>query len=581
MIEILFINPTRKLALNQEVNGTMLLATKLLQAGFETDILRFGQVKGCNQDYSLFITEMTDRIIQIAPKCVSFYTLWPDYHVMLRIAKEVKKRNKEIYMVFGGPQSSVTAKDTITAMEFVDFICTGEGENVVVPFFEAVLRNNGAGLEKIPGLYYRKNGEVVFNDMEIPLCDLNALPYWDDRLYLKNSEPNITSGKYWMPIDVGRGCPFSCTFCCSSRFWRRAYRLKSPERIIQDIHHYNEKFGIKNFLFSHDAFTVNRKLISDICDRIIESGLDITWKCTARIDCITEELVLKMKQAGLTQIEFGIETGSQRMQKLINKKLELENAKKMVAFLLKNKIDVGLFFMYGFPEETEQDLNETLELLFSFVDMGVSYTSMSFCLFNPTTVMTEKYYDQLVFDPDIKILTRQIFGHAEEVQVIKDNKAIFPFFYHLNTPLRNEYQHLRFLVNIYRHFPNSMRYLRKLYNGDNLKFYRDFYHNNFSCFEDPAYIIECIRERPLEMLDNMMKDLDVPNRQQLRALMKFDFNAQKVFSSTENVSIQETYDFRYVDFKLKLPLEQFGEGQTEILLEKVNGVKNLKIVRIG
>lgn len=584
MSDIVFVNSTDVLSLSYETNGTMILATKLLQAGFDTKIIRFCQIDSYKKDYPLFIRDITDRILETEPMCVSFYTLWPYYHIMLRIACELKKRRSDIITVLGGPQASATANATMTVADYVDYICTGEGENTVVPFFQAVFENDMEKLACIPGLYSRgDNGVVAPHNIDIPLCDLNTLPYWDERLYINDvdlNSPRYTSDTYFMPIDVGRGCPFNCTFCCSSRFWRRAYRLKSPERIVEDILYFNKKFGINSFLFSHDAFTTNKQLVTKVCNHILDSGLDIKWKCTSRIDCLTEDLVLKMKQAGMVRIELGIESGSPRMQQLINKKLNLDNAKSMVAFLLKNKIHVSLFFMYGFPDETEQDLNDTLELFFTMIDMGVQYASMSFCKFNPSTQITNACFDQLVFDPSIKILSRGVFGYDEELQIIKENKAMFPFFYHLKTPIRNEYQYLFFLVHLYRQFPNSIRHLRKLYNGDNLKFYRDFYNNNLSFFEkDMAFAVEGFDTYPLEILYNTIRDFNPPYIQQLKALLRYDYNVQRISKSKNNISVQETYDFSYIDFKLKLPIEQYSDGKTEILLQKINGVTSMKVLK--
>ena len=238
MVDVLFINSTDKLELKSEANGTMILATLLLQSGIHAKILRFCQFERFNKNYSAFIKGITEEIISISPKCISFCALWPYYHMMLRIAREVKALNPNITVVFAGPQASFTASATMEAMDYVDFICTGEGENTVVPFFTAVLNNDLEGLKSIPGLYYRSNNIVCFNSDEIPLCDLNTLPHWDDRLWANDyteSAENLSSPSYYMPIDAGRGCPFKCTFCCTSSFLHRTYRMKSAKRIIDDI----------------------------------------------------------------------------------------------------------------------------------------------------------------------------------------------------------------------------------------------------------------------------------------------------------------------------------------------------------
>jgi pyruvate-formate lyase-activating enzyme len=455
----------------------------------------------------------------------------------------------------------------------------------VVPFFHTLLREDGANLGSVAGLYYRKDGNVVHNELDTPLCDLDTLPYWDDRLcaiHFEHPEESWSSSNYFMPIDAGRGCPYNCTFCCTSHFWRRTYRLKSPDRIVADIRHYKEKYGIRTFWFSHDAFTINRNLVAQVCDRILEEGLDIKWRCSSRIDCVNEDLLLKMKESGLVEIELGIETGSKRMQKLTNKNLDLERAKRIIAFMLKNGIRVSLFFMYGFPEETEEDLADTLSLLFDFVDSGVQHVGMSFTRFNPATDITERFGEQLVFDPDMKILARGFtFGYEEELDTIRNNREIFPFFFHLNTPVRNEYQYLHFLVRLYQQFPKTIRHLRGLYKGDNLKFYRDFYNNNLPYFErDMLYTAQGIKVHALDMLSNTIKDFDLPYIAQLKALLRFEFNANQVDQAENGMSIREIYDFNYIDFKMQLPIEMYCDGKTEILMENKNGEFSMQVLQI-
>ena len=567
MSDVLFVVPIKDLSISAEVNGTLLLATKLLDAGIDTDILRFCQVDSYLTDYDTFIGDIVERIVSMQRKAVSFFTLWPYYHTMLRIARVLKERQPDIVTVFGGPQSSATAKATMEAMPFVDYICTGEGESTVVPFFTDLLAGKKPD---VAGLWYQDGGVPKFTGGEIPLSNLDELPRWDERLYLPlydTSDPDLRSRYYYMPIDAGRGCPYSCTFCCTSHFWRRTYRLKSPERIVSDIRYFNEKFGIRSFWFSHDAFTTKKQLVSQVCDHILETGLDIVWKCTARIDCISEELILKMKQAGLIHIELGIETGSKRMQKLVNKNLDLDRARKMIRFLLDNGLTVGLFFMYGLPDETEEDLAQTLDLLFDLQDMGVTHTSMSYCKFNPATAITEKHFDELVLDPDIKIIDRGIFGFENELQTIVDNKEIFPFYYHLDTPVRRNYQYLHFFVYLYEQFRQPMRELRRLYNGDVLRFYRDFYEGNLPCFEkDIFYAQECVNTQPIRMLENGMDRLDYPAIPQLKGMLRFMQDLKTVTESEQNISLIRSYSFDYRDYQAGKPIEEYRPATCNMLL---------------
>ena len=579
-MDILFINATEELSMRKEVNGTLLLATKLLDAGFEVGILRFEQVESFGGDYTSFIKDMTRAILDRKPKCVSFYSLWPDYHIMLRLAKELKQADSEIVTVFGGPQASCTAEVTLKTMPFVDYINTGEGENTVVPLFNGILRGEG-DLNVIPGLHYRKDGQLFHNNELVPLCDLDSLPYWDDRL-LPMEDPEVLKDQYYfMPIDIGRGCPYSCTFCCTGYFWRRVYRMKSTDEIIADIKYYKEKYGIRSFWFTHDAFTVNRKLVTEICDRILEEKLDIVWRCSARLDCISEELILKMKQAGMVRMSFGVETGSPRMQKLINKHLDLKKAKGLVDFLLKEQIWVGLYFMYGFPQETEEDLNQTLEMAYSMIDAGVHYVSMFYCKFCPNTGLTEEYGDQLVFDENARMNLRGIYGYQEEKELLQSSRELFPFYFHLHTPVRDEYQYLAYLEKLYATGPRQLKQLRNLYHGDNLRFYREFVAANLQWFEgDLDKLEEKLDSDPLELVLNLVQSLDHPKKVQLADLLKLSYRARQISRAKEDTSLRDTYHFNYVDLSMKRPIEEYNPGKTEILLQKVDGKFELKVLQI-
>ena len=579
-MDVLFINATEELSMRKEVNGTLLLATKLLDAGFEVDILRFEQIEGFGGDYTSFIKNMTQAILSRKPKCVSFYSLWPDYHIMLRLAKELKQADPQIVTVFGGPQASCTAETTLKTMPFVDYINTGEGENTVVPLFCGILRGEG-DLNGIPGLHYRKDGQLFHNNELVPLCDLNTLPYWDDRL-LPPEDPELLKDQYYfMPIDIGRGCPYNCTFCCTGYFWRRVYRMKSTEEIIADIKYYKEKYGIRSFWFTHDAFTVNRKLVTEICDRILEEKLDIVWRCSARLDCISEELILKMKQAGMVRMSFGVETGSPRMQKLINKNLDLKKAKGLVDFLLKERIWVGLYFMYGFPQETQEDLNQTLEMAFSMIDAGVHYVSMFYCKFCPNTGLTEEYGDQLVFDENARMNLRGIYGYEEEKELLQSSRELFPFYFHLNTPVRDEYQYLAYLEKLYATGPRQLKQLRGLYQGDHLRFYREFVAANRKWFEgDLDELEKKLDSDPLELVLNLVNSLDHPKKVQLADLLKLSYRARQISRAKENSSLRDTYHFNYVDLSMKRPIEEYSPGKTDILLEKMDGKFELKVLNI-
>src|SRR5262249_8992500 len=121
------------------------------------------------------------------------------------------------------------------------------------------------------------------------------------------------------PLELGRGCPFSCTFCSTNDFFRRRFRLKSPAHMIAEMRRVKETYGIDSFELVHDMFTVDRKRVVEFCEALIASQEEFTWGCSARTDCVDEELIAFMARAGCRGIFFGIETGSRRMQRIIDK----------------------------------------------------------------------------------------------------------------------------------------------------------------------------------------------------------------------------------------------------------------------
>lgn len=583
MMDVLFVTPTEKLKLNCVSNGTMLLGTKLLQAGFSVDIIRFGQFSSYKIDYQAFISEITGQILERKPRCVSFYTLWPYYHISLRIASEIKRLNPEIIVVFGGPQSSATAEETMKTFAYIDYVCTGEGENTVVPFFTEILHNHAADLASVPGLCYRQGKEIARNTQDITLCNLDELPHWSDRLinWDPNEEEDIRSDNYMMPIDAGRGCPYSCTYCSTSNFWRRTYRLKSAQKIIDDILYYHNKFGITSFMFSHDAFTSNKKLVAEVCDKIIQENLHITWSCSTRIDCLTEDLVKKMVQAGLQSINVGIETGSPRMQKIINKRLNLEYAKKMIGVLKENKLAVGLYFMYGFPEETEEDLNQTMELLFDLLDQGVNRATLGFCHFSPATQMTLDNLDELTFDENYKIIFRGIFGGPEEIEMLRSNKIIFSTFYNLRTEMREKYQNLFYFKYIYDKYRASMQFLRKYYRGDNLAFFHTFNKYIVPFLDQVKITSDMVKTGIFDIANKAIADIQEPFAKQLLAMLSFEHDVKKIKYSNTDCSIDKEYDFCYLDYLEKLPIEEFSEYKSRLLIQKKDGRISVEMLEIS
>ncbi len=476
MRDILFITPTGEQNILKESVGPLLLATILRQKGIESHILSFSAF-GDQSDYPAFFARGMELICDKQPKILSFYTRSDCYHIMLAMAEEAKKR-LNCTVIFGGPQGDIIARETMEEIPYIDYICCGEGETTVYPLFSSILQ--GQADLSVPGLVYRKDGQVCVNPRPALVEDLDTIPFLDYSIFPEDAciDPKIA-----FPIDVGRGCPFGCTFCSTKTFWGRKYRLKSPARIVEELQHYNKLFGVRHFVFQHDMFTMNKKLVAETCRLIKELPFRATWSCSARLDCVDKELIDTMKDAGLLHIYFGIETGSPRMQKLVNKNLKLEGIQELLDYTHDKGIKITASFIYGFPEETEEDISYTLDLAAKLILMGKITVQMHRCAFLPGTALFEQYKEELVPTEEICDMTGAL-GVQESRELFAKHPRLFMYFNEYHTELREKLRYLPLFLDVLEGQPLVYRYyLEKYPREDKIRLYFDFVEANREVLE--------------------------------------------------------------------------------------------------
>jgi hypothetical protein len=234
---------------------------------------------------------------------------------------------------------------------------------------------------------------------------------------------------------LGRGCPFSCTFCSTNDFFRRRFRLKSPAQMIADMRRVRETYGIGSFELVHDMFTVDRKRVVEFCEALIESGEPFIWGCSARTDCVDEELIALMARAGCRGIFFGIETGSARMQKVIDKGLELNDSAERVRSCDRHKINTAVSLMAGFPDETMSDLRRTAAF---FVDsLRFDHADPQLSILSPLadTPITRQHKDSLLLNDDAADMSyRGWRQESADHALIAAHPEIFSSFYSVPLP---------------------------------------------------------------------------------------------------------------------------------------------------
>ena len=476
MADVVFVTPNIGGAMVEESLGTLQLATILQEKGISCELLPFFKI-GDVDDFEHFIENALSLLQQRKCRIVSFYTRCDSYHIVLRIAQRLKERCKEMYTVFGGPQSDIVSEETVRQLPFVDFVCCGEGETTIYPFFRSLL--SGTPDLSVPGLVYREGDQVRKNPRPALLEDLDSLPMVDYSLL----GPMEGEGDHPMSIDVGRGCPFGCTFCSTKSFWGRKYRLKSPQRICDEVKLYHQRCGGSLVEFAHDMFTMNRAKVIETCRLLKQLDFPLKWCCSARLDCVDEELINIMADAGMISIYFGIETGSPRMQKLIHKNLDLESAQKLVEYTASKGVYVTTSFIYGFPEETEEDLSMTMDLMSRIMRTPKAKVHAHLCAFMAGTELSRRYREELT---PTQVYSDQTGEHAVEAckDLILGYPELFQHMLEYKTPLRTALRHFALFFRVWTQLRPVYQYFLTKYPANRLiDLYYDFVEANQEVLE--------------------------------------------------------------------------------------------------
>ena len=207
--DIVFISPSFAPILKEESIGTLILAKKAKLAGYNVEILRYWQSDMLSSKrYTSWSKDFIKQIMERRPTVVSFYCRCTDYHICIDLAKKIKEISNTT-IIFGGPQAELVSVKTLEGFEFIDYVACSEGENTIIPFLKYVINGYGTK-EDILGLCYRNDsGRVVQN----PFPTLLPNDYKRGYSYYDMIPRSIVAESQSLTIDVGRGCPFACTFC--------------------------------------------------------------------------------------------------------------------------------------------------------------------------------------------------------------------------------------------------------------------------------------------------------------------------------------------------------------------------------
>lgn len=459
-----------------------------------------------------------DYILSMSPRVVGFNTICNSFITAVQICMKIHAKAPEVRIIFGGPHATLTAEECLRDLDFLTLVCLGESEYSIVPVIRALL--DGTPLDGVPGIAWRKDGKTVLN----PCCELVPAERLTDYTVIDYGE-DFRSLTVPHSIEGGRGCPFHCTFCSTSIFWQRNFRIKPVEILLGEMDRCHEEMGTVVFAIEHDMFTANRKTIVEFCNRLIERGSPYYWKCSSRVDVLDEELIGLMARAGCVYMFLGIETGSARMQKIIHKNLDLKNAAEMVKCLIRNHYTVSASFIYGFPEETEEDFLESVHMLEEFLLAGVDNLQFHPFMLLPGTEETATVKDRAIFNErevDLSIYNRRVINE-ESRELIRKYKDIFIQYYSFDSAVRKKYPWFEVIFAMtslhWNNYKNTFATLTvkvgltELY----LKYedlFRDFYYR-FNDYDYSDNLLQIIR-------DALKKIVAAENDEELSEIFRYE-----------------------------------------------------------
>lgn len=325
-------------------------------------------------------------------------------------AKKVKQTNPNCKLIVGGSHVISLDKSILGYYPFIDVIVRGEGEETVLD----LVKNRP--YKEILGITWRNNEKIVQNhdrpfikDIDSLYCDYSLLPH--PSKYGKDIEsPKDLRNLTTLPIIPSRGCPFHCTFCAASACWKGTYWGVTPGELIRRMEYLVAQYDIQYFRFFDSLFTANRKRVLKFCDLLKKSEMDIVFKIEARVD-VDKEVFEALRKVGCRAISIGLESGSNRVLKRINKCTTRQQIEKTIETLRKLDYWIIGFCMVGLPDETIDEYLKTLELL-KYVDLH-SFSKMELFPGIP-------FYDELKRKGEVNDDIWFKEGYGDHVYYVKD-----------------------------------------------------------------------------------------------------------------------------------------------------------------
>jgi radical SAM superfamily enzyme YgiQ (UPF0313 family) len=323
-------------------SGLFYVGAVLKENHYDVEILNW-------HDFQKLHEKIKESIVSINPDVIGMSIVHANRWGGIEIAGIAKKINPDVKIVFGGIGATFLYEHLLTHFRDIDFCVIGEGEYVFLQLVQWLEKKEELIPETIPGIAYRRQGKIVCNPQSNFIKNLDQLP--DPSRYFT-----------FQHVCLSRGCPGNCTFCGSPQFWKHRVRFHSANYFVDQLERLYRK-GVTFFYVSDDTFALKKDLVIHVCEEICRRKLLISWAAICRVADIDEDVLYWMRKAGCVQISYGVESGSEKIRKYLNKPIKPEMFKKAFSMTTAHGILPRAYFIYGCPEETWDTIQETLDLI--------------------------------------------------------------------------------------------------------------------------------------------------------------------------------------------------------------------------
>jgi anaerobic magnesium-protoporphyrin IX monomethyl ester cyclase len=327
---------------------------------------------------NLYPKDAADRVREFDPQIVALTSKTLGWPAVIEIAQMVRATMPNALVVCGGPHMTIYPKESLT-WDCFDVAISGDGEDAFLELCDRI--EDGSGYTDMEGIIYRADdGEIITNPTRELKKDLDRFPMtaWD--LMPVQDYHCLTLLKPFATMVTTRGCPWHCGYC--SQVYSEKLRFRGIEHVVDEMEYLERVHGVKEIVFFDETFTIGKRRMRKFAEEIGRRNLKVKFNIRARVDTVDREVVRALKKAGLRSIHMGVEAGTDRVLKIMNKQITREQTERAFRICREEGVDTRGYFMIGYYDTTPADVEDTIKFA---AGLGLDWASFSVATALPAT----------------------------------------------------------------------------------------------------------------------------------------------------------------------------------------------------